>query len=591
MCGIAGIYGYGGDAAERAELLRVRNAMVARGPDGEGLWLGENDRIGLAHRRLSIIDLSDAGAQPMRDETTGNVIVFNGEIYNYRSLRRELEREGRMFRSESDTEVLLHLFAAQGPEMLGRLRGMYAFAIWEHGTRSLFLARDPFGIKPLYYADDGRTFRFASQVKALLKANVDRTPEPAGHAGFFVWGSVPEPFTLYKGIHAMPAAHWMRVSPDGASRPVDHGSIRRVLAAAAAEASRANPNDAVTSAAAAVRDSVAAHFVADVPVSVFLSSGLDSGMIAGCGPSPDLRTVTLGFEEYAGSNDDEVPLAEAVAKQLRTRHTTVMVKRADFEVERERLLAAMDQPSIDGINTWFVARAAASQGLKVALSGLGGDELFGSYPSFRDVPRIARWSSPLAAVPGLGPAVRMVSAPLLAHVASPKYAGMLEYGGSLGGAYLLRRALFMPWELAEVIGPELAATGWARLQARAALEETTSGLANDRLAVSALEMSWYMRNQLLRDADWAGMAHSLEIRVPFVDVALLRRIALAGSTAMSKRAVAAAVAPELPPAVLSRAKTGFSVPVRDWLLANGSPRERGLRGWARHVYASGGWSP
>jgi len=593
MCGIAGIYSYNGGTADRHELLSIRDAMFARGPDGAGLWWGAGDRVGLAHRRLSIIDLSEAGAQPMREPATGNSTVYNGEIYNYRELKRELEAAGRVFRSQSDTEVLLHLYALHGIDMLRRLRGMYAFAIWDESTASLFMARDPTGIKPLYYADDGRSFRFASQVRALLKGKVDSRPEPAGHAGFFLWGSVPEPFTMYRGIRSLPAGHWIQVDRRGASTPTEHDSVSKSLATASTKPLRVPKAEALTAVATAVKDSVTAHLVADVPVGVFLSAGLDSTMIAGCaGAVGELRTVTLGFREYAGTRDDEVPLAEETARGLGATHTTVRVERTDFEAERARMLAAMDQPSIDGVNTWFVARATAAQGLKVALSGLGGDELFGSYPSFRDVPRMVKLFSPFAGIPAVGVTIRRVSVPLIKYFTSPKYAGLLEYGGSLGGAYLLRRGLFMPWELPEVLDPDLAREGWRALEARARLQATTNGIENYRLAVTALEMSWYMRNQLLRDADWAGMAHSLEIRVPLVDMALLSSVAplLASLPNTSKRQIAAALAPQLPSAIFARPKTGFSVPVQQWL-STANKTNRGLRNWAREVYVHGDWRP
>src|SRR5579859_3297766 len=205
MCGIAGVFAYRDSAApaDPEELLRIRDRMYSRGPDGAGLWISEDRRVGLAHRRLAIIDLSEAGAQPMSTPDGKLHIVFNGEIYNYRNLRRELEAKGYRFQSKSDTEVLLHLYADRGPEMMHALRGMYAFGIWDAREQSLFLARDPFGIKPLYYADDGHTIRFASQVKPLLKSNaIDTAPEPAGSIGFLIWGAVPEPFTLYRGIRA-----------------------------------------------------------------------------------------------------------------------------------------------------------------------------------------------------------------------------------------------------------------------------------------------------------------------------------------------------------------------------------------------------
>ncbi|MCK9377905.1 MAG: hypothetical protein M0P73_17400 [Syntrophobacterales bacterium] len=208
MCGIAEIFAYSNSAPPvvQGEILKIRDAMIPRGPDGAGLWTAPNGRVSLAHRRLSIIDLSGAGAQPMATADGSLRVVFNGEIYNYRELRRELEGQGHRFHSNSDTEVLLHLYRQHGLGIVNWLRGMYAFAIWDRPRGKLFLARDPFGIKPLYYADDGRTLRFASQVKALLAGGaVDTSPQPEGHAGFFLWGYVPEPYTLFKGIRALPA--------------------------------------------------------------------------------------------------------------------------------------------------------------------------------------------------------------------------------------------------------------------------------------------------------------------------------------------------------------------------------------------------
>jgi asparagine synthase (glutamine-hydrolysing) len=263
-----------------------------------------------------------------------------------------------------------------------------------------------------------------------------------------------------------------------------------------------------------------------------------------------------------------------------------MTSREDFEGENEKLFAAMDQPSIDGVNTWFVARAAAQMELKVALSGLGGDELFGSYPSFRDVPGLVRATRPFHGAPAMGRAFRAMTAPILRQFTSPKYAGLIEYGGDLGSAYLLRRCLFAPWELSGLLGEDLARRGLAELQTSRNLAATVKDIGRDRLAVSALEMEWYMRNQLLRDADWAGMGQSIEIRVPFLDVQLLRKAApwFARYPDIRKAELAAVAAPRLPPSLLARPKTGFSVPVREWIRPPGEKQERGLRGWAKYVH-------
>jgi len=596
MCGIAGSFAYHSSAppVDREQLRRVRDHMAARGPDGFGEWFSDNGRAALGHRRLSIIDLSDRAAQPMASDDGRLVISFNGEIYNYRELKAGLEAKGRVFRTESDTEVLLHLYAEKGEAMLGELRGMFAFALWDAGKQAVLLARDPFGIKPLYYADDGKTFRFASQVKALLAGgSIDTAPEPAGHAGFFLWGSVPEPWTLYRGVRNLPAGHCLWVKQSGAGQATPWCLIADIFRDAAENPAKGSRAEALEVFAEAFRDSIRAHRIADVPVGVFLSAGLDSAMIAALSTEHGERphTLTLAFAEYAGTQNDEAPLAELLAAKLGTRHATLMVRQADFVEDREKLLAAMDQPSIDGTNTWFVARAAASQGIKVALSGLGGDELLASYPSFTELPRITRLAGCFSGMPGFGRGVRKVFAPVASRYTSPKYAGLLEYGATLGGAYLLRRGLYLPWELSDVLDPEMARQGLQDLQTIDRLNGTVNRFPLDfrrsRASVSALEMSWYMRNQLLRDTDWASMAQSLEIRVPFLDVPLLKAVApwLAAHPGISKPEVAAVVAPQLPAALVNKPKTGFVVPVREWLINDqGSQRERGMRAWAHFIH-------
>jgi asparagine synthase (glutamine-hydrolysing) len=590
MCGINGIFAHAADAPpiDAAELRATRDRMAARGPDGAGEWVGAEGRVGFGHRRLSIIDLRAIADQPMESADGQLRIVFNGEIYNYRALRDELAAQGAVFRTESDTEVLLHLWERRGPAMLDVLRGMYALAIWDARRQGMFLARDPYGIKPLYIADDGRTLRFASQVKALLAGGaIDTAPDPAGHAGFFLWGSVPEPFTLYAAIRSLPAGASLWVGRSGERTERRHFDLAEVLRAA--EPTRVAVDAAHETLRAALADSVHHHLVADVPVGVFLSAGLDSTTLAGLASedaSASLRTLTLGFREFEGTDKDETILAAEAAKLYGTRHETRWIRGEEFAAERLDLLDAMDQPSIDGVNTYFVARAARQAGLKVALSGLGGDELFASYPSFRQVPKVVSAMAPMRPLAGLGGAVRAIAAPMVGAVTSPKYAGLLEYGTTVGGAYLLRRSLFMPWELDRVLPHEVARAGLERLETLTSLERTLDGVRAPRLQVTLLESSWYMKNQLLRDADWAGMAHSLEIRTPLVDVELVRRLAplLAGAAAPHKRAMADAPRRKLPPAILNRPKTGFVVPVREWLAGDAPPAERGLRGWARHVH-------
>ena len=608
MCGIAGIYAYLDVAPriDRAELGRMNDRMAARGPDGHRQWAGADGRIGLAHRRLAIIDLSEGGAQPMQSADGRLTITFNGEIYNYRELRAELQAKGYQFNSESDTEVLLQLYADCGPAMVGRLRGMFAFGLWDARSRQLLLARDPLGIKPLYWADDGWTLRFASQAKALLAGGaVSRDPDPAGIVGFHLLGSVPEPFTVWRGIRALPAGTTMVVDATGPGAPQRYHDVARALAERGAEAAgdRATARARI---AAAVHESVRYHLVADVPVGVFLSAGLDSGALLGCMAqlgARDISALTLSFAEFKGANLDEAPLAAEVAARYGARHVVRTIDRAEFEHDLPAILDAMDLPTIDGINTWFVAKAAHEAGIKVALSGLGADECFGGYPSFVDVPRSVHWLRPFSWLPGVGTLARRgLSAAIGAGAGiHPKMAGLLEYGGSWAGAYLLRRSVYMPWELDDLLDPTLLREGMRRLAPLGLIggELGEGGRLGDFDRVATLETTLYMRNQLLRDADWAGMAHGVEIRVPYVDPFFLAALppgeALAAANA--KEAVADIPQPPLPPASRNRSKTGFSTPVGRWLSeASGAPTtaidlSAASRAWALRVWQAGWTGP
>jgi asparagine synthase (glutamine-hydrolysing) len=594
MCGIVALFAYAPNAApiDPAELNAIRDRMAARGPDGTGAWLSPDGRVALGHRRLSIIDLRAVADQPMAHDGGRLRIVFNGEIYNYKEIKAQLTAQGHVFQTDSDTEVLLHLYDRYGADMVRHLRGMYAFALWDERRAGMLLARDPFGIKPLYIADDGRTLRVASQVKALLASGrVDTSIEPAGHVGFFLWGNVPDPFTLYHGIRALPAGTTMWIDRQRSEPAKSFFDIGRIFAEAEADPARGDAAARAEMLREALADSVRHHLVADVPVGTFLSAGLDSTTIVGLATelgAANLNTVTLGFREFEGGANDETTLAELVARQRGTNHQTRWVLSRDFAAERDRLFAAMDQPSIDGVNTYFVAKAARETGLKVALSGLGGDELFGGYPSFRQIPRLVQSLSPLATFAWPGQLLRAVSSPWIGRFTSPKYAGTIEYGSSWPGAYLLRRSLFMPWELKEFLPREMVRNGLDKLQTLDEIDATIAEIENPRLMVSALELSWYMRNQLLRDSDWAGMAHSLEIRVPFVDATLFRKLAplLAAEKPPGKKDMADTLKTKLPEPVLNRAKTGFVVPVREWLLGESGAAPRGLRGWAQGVYAA-----
>lgn len=576
MCGIAGLYAYhyAANPIDMAELRRMRDHMAPRGPDGQGEWASPDGRVGFGHRRLAIIDLSDGGAQPMASRDGAVVVTFNGEIYNYKSLRADLEAKGCVFRTQSDTEVLLHLYALKGPAMVRDLRGMFAFGLWDAAKRGLLLARDPYGIKPLYYADDGWTFRFASQVKALVAGRgVGLDPDPAGWTGFFLFGNVPEPYTVYREVRAVPAGTTLWIDRCGAAVPAAYFSIAEVLAGAGDEAAH-SPPQLQAHIGAALLDSVRHHLVADVPVGIFLSAGVDSGALLGLmrdAGQRDIHAITLGYEEFRHRHEDEAPLAAAVARRYGADHTVRMVTRQELHADLPKIFDAMDQPTIDGINTWFVSKAARERGLKAAISGLGGDELVGGYPSFSDIPRWVRWMRFGSCVPLLGDVVRRAISALndVKPLTHPKLAGFLKYARSYAGAYLLRRGVFMPWELRDVMEAQFVCEGLRRLDP---MRHIAAVLKPEPRAawckVAALEACLYLRNQLLRDTDWASMAHSLEVRVPFVDATLLRTLVADLATlrpGAGKRLLANCPSVALPDQVVERAKTGFATPIERWL--------------------------
>lgn len=597
MCGIAGLalepnadVGSALDATKR-----MTDRMRLRGPDAEGSW--SNEGIVMGHRRLAILDLDARANQPMVSADGRYTIVFNGEIYNFRELRRELERDGVAFRTASDTEVLLTLFAREGKGMLRHLRGMFAFAIWDTWSRELFLARDPYGIKPLYYTRTKDGLLFASQVKALLASGlVLAEREAAGHAGFYLWGSVQEPWTLYRGVFALPAGHWMRVRDGREDAPICWHDIRQHWRGQGAQLSAGELQELVCQ---AVTDSVRAHLVSDVPLSVFLSGGIDSAVMAGLASGSGARVegITIGFEEFSGCYDDEVPAAKAIAEHYGLPHFVRRVSRAEFEEDIPRILDTMDQPSVDGVNTWFASKAAAERGYKVVLSGVGGDELVCGYSSFRQIPRAATMGRIISAIPGASDLL-VTSAAWLAKLRSqPKFRGLPAFIDSLEGIYFLQRALFLPEELPVLMGVDMAREGLARLGG-APPGMTPADARNGLAAVGLLESTFYLRNQLLRDSDWASMGHSLELRTPLVDAKLLETLGpyLSGfAGGVGKAMLARAPGKPLPENVINRRKTGFSLPIDQWLSAASDQHARtGLtllaapgtpwaRRWARTV--------
>lgn len=567
MCGIAGIFDRRGTLREqqRQSLVRMSNTMKRRGPDAEGEWMNSTGSVAFVHRRLSIIDPDSRANQPMRSGCERYTVTFNGEIYNFLALRKELESLGHQFATRSDTEVILAAYAQWGKHCFARLRGMFAIAIWDDRTHALVLARDPMGIKPLYVSANDSEVRFASQVKTLVAGGAGRETSNAGIVGFLMLGSFPEPHTSYRDIQMLRAGEVRTITQDQEFSEFNQAWLE-------AWQYESELNDEVVH--SAVRDSVDAHLTSDVPVGLFLSSGIDSCAVASIAcrnQEASMKAVTLRFEDFHGTQEDEGPLAARIASELGLEFYESRVTDDDLSRCLPAIMDDMDQPSIDGFNTWFISRIAAEQGLKVVLSGVGGDELFGGYPSFSRIPKWLRQSNTLARVPG----ARLLTKPLVETAISlglvnAKAKMLLQPDLDVETCWLAQRSIFRADEISSLIGRERFEDGIKQLDLESEIERAlTPKPLGEALQISVLESRFYLRHQLLRDADWASMAHSLELRTPLVDQDLYAsvgpRLRDRSATGYNKDALAASPITPLPEYVAKRPKTGFVVPMERWL--------------------------
>ncbi len=554
MCGIAGIFYLNADLPDagqaQAALARMNQAQAHRGPDDEGTWQSPDGRVALGHRRLAIIDLSPAGHQPMTNEDGTVWITYNGEVYNFQALRSELLDLGHIFRSMSDTEVIIHAYEQWGPAAFGRLRGMFAFALWDGRRRQLYLVKDRFGIKPLYYYQDAGKLLFASETRALAASQlIPRTRHEAAFIAFLLFGSVPVPLTTLKGVQALPAGHYLVQDPMGSRlvRYYDlwHDGLDRPEPCSPEELRNL------------LEETVRLHLISDAPLGVFLSGGIDSSSLvalAATARQERLTTLSIHFEEAAFS---EAPYQQQVARQYQTEHFDLLLTRARFLENLPRALAALDQPSIDGLNTWFVSLLAREAGLKTVLAGTGGDEVFCGYPHFAH----AGWLTRLGL---LRPFMRALNG------VQPRLPGRLRKLPFLAlhpdlGWYGAIRGLFPPPEVARLTGTSLAQV---KEVAETLAPPVGASPPLDRL--SRYELHFYLQNQLLKDTDCMSMAHGLETRVPLLDSTLVSRILATPPASRFDRhtpkvLLTRALGSLLPREIVFRPKMTFTLPFEPWL--------------------------
>lgn len=582
MCGIAGLIGRI-DETNRAALRRMNDALSHRGPDGEGFWEASSNSDGwgvmLAHRRLSILDLSNAASQPMVDPTTGNVIVLNGEIYNYVELRKRLIAAGNSFQSTGDTAVMLRALSLDGRRAIKTLRGMFAFAFWNVNDRSLVIARDPLGIKPLYVAHNTNSngtwsLAFASEVRAILASGLLGTPKlnPLAAASV-VWNGfmvapqtavqqiesvMPGELRVYdtRGIERGRETYW-DPAQRGQSAPIEEGELAQVL-----------------------QESVRLHLASDVPLGVFLSGGVDSSAVANLAQQTAgsrISTFTLNFDEAEFS---EGQVARRVAEAIGTRHQELVLSEAHFIAQLDAALDSLDQPTFDALNSFYMSHAVREAGFKVALVGSGGDELFGGYASFRDLPKLIRWSRSARWIPAglrfaIGRAVASAMQPSRGvFPRQTRWAKLPDMLASIDdplALYQLAYALFVPASQRQLLGGRLddaLVDGLpAAMRARLRSEVDSSEILP---AIGLLERTLFLGERLLRDTDAASMSASIEIRLPLVDQVLVENVERLPITnrfyPIGKKAALRRIGLRgLDPRLFERPKAGFVLPYDRWL--------------------------
>lgn len=554
MCGIAGILSSnsGIDTLEQ-RLVRLQRAMQHRGPDDSGMWMNSMRSVGIVHTRLSILDLSPGGHQPMISACGRRVICFNGEIYNFKHLRASLESRGVFFKSQSDTEVLLKLYEFEGEAMLKSLRGMFAFCIWDEDKKQALLARDPLGIKPLYIYEGDNKFAFASELRPLTGSGLFESRVDAEAVRlYFETGTVPEPLTLAKEVRILEAGHTL-VWCAGLSRRQQFWSF---------DFSARFSGDAIAHTRDALIDSVRHHFVSDVPVGVFLSGGIDSTAILALANETGHRGIHSFSIAVDDKASDESQIAERSANHFGSEHHEMMLDAKVACGLFEEFLKCLDQPTIDGLNTYTVSSLARQHGIKVVLSGLGADELFGGYASFKKIPKMIRMHSVLSRVLGLR---------ALLQRGKPQHRRMADFlnsSGTVEDAYSALRGIFSKTEAA-------ALTAWimgSHIQSLEFREKNSTAETEHSIldSISQLELTRYMRNQLLRDSDVMSMTHSLELRVPFVDRVLTEQMCMipVAERLRGHKTLLTDAVPEVPDWVVNRKKRGFLFPYQKWLSAD-----------------------
>ena len=591
MCGISGIYNFTNKNINSKLIIdKIIKIQHKRGPDGNGIWQSKCKKITFGHNRLSIIDLSEKGNQPLISSDNNLIITFNGEIYNYKELKNELKKNKVIFKSNSDTEVIIESYKFWGLEFLKKLRGMFSFAIWDDLNKKLIIARDPFGIKPLYYAKINNVIYFASQIKSILSINDHKfNLSDAGIVSYHLWGNVQEPHTLYKDIKSVEKGNCLSIDYMGNENIISYADIKdSILNTEKINFSDENEKSIYLN--QAINETVNFHQVSDVPRTLLLSSGVDSNLILGSineNNKKNCSALTLDFNYTADNN--ETVLAKKSANLNNIDHQIGEISEDEFEHLIENFHKDMDSPTNDGFNNYLISYLAKKENSKIIISGVGGDEQFFSYPSFNIIPKLNKILKYIPKFNFLNFFFKNTLYPFLKDKRlKTKYSGLLEYGRDVNSTFLLTRSVFLPHEIEELAGEKTFNRGYEELDPINSLSKDISEINDNRLSIMYLEMKYYLCSKLLRDSDWVSMSHSIELRTPLVDWFFFNKLIplMKADKSFNKFTALNCVKNKVPKELFNRKKTGFNIPHNDYLKKLSVPRKYAnpIRDWSTLSY-------
>ena len=569
MCGF--IASFGQDINEKG-LETAFDQLKRRGPDADGIW--KEDNVFLGSKRLAIFDLNERSNQPMISICKRYILVFNGAIYNYLELRNYLSEAGVKLKTMSDTEVILELYALEGPKMLSKLEGMFSFVIWDTKKKEAFAARDPYGIKPLYIGYSFNGIILASQVKTLLLTNlISKDKDLLSQICFFKFGFVKEPRTWFKNIKSLRSGHYIKIKDKKIVDDNNWINFKKFWDLADKNKNKITKDNLKKTIYNELTLSVNKHLIADVPIGLFLSSGIDSALLAtlvSLNKKKNITAITVLFEDFKNSNFDESIKATKIAEKLGLKHIIFKVTKDDFFRDLPLIMDAMDQPSIDGINVWYASKAAAKNKLKVVFSGLGGDEIFFGYDHFKKIPSINKYFNILRKIPLMNILLENFFKLYSFIKNDDRWKYIIKSSRSVFELWLLKRTIFTE----KYIFKEKFLNGeidLKKFESEIKKEDYIYSLENPKIKLSYLDSNFYMKNQLLRDSDWASMYHGVEIRTPLVDVNLLKSLkdAMYSYSFLQNKEILKTTFKEiLPKEYLQRKKIGFQTPIKIWIKDN-----------------------